>query len=307
MARQKSPKRYTRACPRTGLLRLSLAALGVVFGDIGTSSLYAVRECFQGRYGIAVLLLLRFWVGACLFAIGACAGAWASDELLNPPPGEAENRHDQTVIDLQPLRKTTFISIRNRAGENGTALLINLNPQINTWFVLALQWPTSGAAIFYHLENPLPESGTIGLDPHFPMGLVLDGDKKKDKCLLWDEPDGGAIARAASSGAPFSPLCGGRLGLRNATEGHKTNLEAVTDLLRQHVWQGEKITAFVRETFFKDAFLNTATEIPPQNPWPANPQGPVLHHCPRWTLPTAAIFWNPPNWESPWRAKPAII
>ena len=140
----------------------------------------AVRECFQGRYGIAVLLLLRFWVGACFVAIGACAGAWASDELLNPPPGEADSQHAQTVIDLQPLRKTTFISIRNRAGENGTALLINLNPQINTWFVLALQWPTSGAATFYHLENPLPESGTIGLDPHFPMGLVLDGDKGKD-------------------------------------------------------------------------------------------------------------------------------
>jgi KUP system potassium uptake protein len=33
---------------------LSLAALGVVFGDIGTSPLYALRECFYGEYGIAV-------------------------------------------------------------------------------------------------------------------------------------------------------------------------------------------------------------------------------------------------------------
>ena len=32
---------------------VSLAALGVVFGDIGTSPLYAVRECFAGEYGIA--------------------------------------------------------------------------------------------------------------------------------------------------------------------------------------------------------------------------------------------------------------
>lgn len=31
---------------------LSLAALGVVFGDIGTSPLYAVRECFYGDFGI---------------------------------------------------------------------------------------------------------------------------------------------------------------------------------------------------------------------------------------------------------------
>ena len=33
---------------------LSLAALGVVFGDIGTSPLYALRECFHGDYGIPV-------------------------------------------------------------------------------------------------------------------------------------------------------------------------------------------------------------------------------------------------------------
>jgi KUP system potassium uptake protein len=46
---------------------LSLAALGVVFGDIGTSPLYALRECF-GEYGLAPtpenvigILSLIFW------------------------------------------------------------------------------------------------------------------------------------------------------------------------------------------------------------------------------------------------------
>jgi KUP system potassium uptake protein len=50
------------------LTRLSMAALGVVFGDIGTSPLYAIRECFHGDYGIAVtqgnvlgVLSLMFW------------------------------------------------------------------------------------------------------------------------------------------------------------------------------------------------------------------------------------------------------
>ena len=33
---------------------LSLAALGVVYGDIGTSPLYAIRECFHGIYAIEV-------------------------------------------------------------------------------------------------------------------------------------------------------------------------------------------------------------------------------------------------------------
>jgi len=34
------------------LLMLSLGALGIVYGDIGTSPLYALRECFGGEHGI---------------------------------------------------------------------------------------------------------------------------------------------------------------------------------------------------------------------------------------------------------------
>jgi KUP system potassium uptake protein len=48
--------------------RLILAALGVVFGDIGTSPLYAFRECFHGPHGVAAtpvnvlgVLSLVFW------------------------------------------------------------------------------------------------------------------------------------------------------------------------------------------------------------------------------------------------------
>ncbi len=54
--------------PRSAPLALSLTALGVVFGDIGTSPLYALRECFHGKHGIAVtpdnvfgVLSLVFW------------------------------------------------------------------------------------------------------------------------------------------------------------------------------------------------------------------------------------------------------
>lgn len=47
---------------------LYLGALGVVYGDIGTSPLYAIRECFQGHHAIALspshiygVLSLIFW------------------------------------------------------------------------------------------------------------------------------------------------------------------------------------------------------------------------------------------------------
>jgi len=50
------------------MMTLSLGALGVVFGDIGTSPLYALRECFHGESALSVtsdnilgILSLVFW------------------------------------------------------------------------------------------------------------------------------------------------------------------------------------------------------------------------------------------------------
>ena len=64
-----TPATEGRAAPRGGyLVTLALAALGVVYGDIGTSPLYALRESFYGTHGIAVtpgnvlgVLSLVFW------------------------------------------------------------------------------------------------------------------------------------------------------------------------------------------------------------------------------------------------------
>ncbi len=53
---------------RSRTLALTLGALGVVYGDIGTSPLYAVKECFHGLHAIALsdtnvlgVLSLVFW------------------------------------------------------------------------------------------------------------------------------------------------------------------------------------------------------------------------------------------------------
>ncbi len=61
--------RAERAAPRgKALAALSLGALGVVYGDIGTSPLYALRECFKGIHSVAPthdnvlgVLSLVFW------------------------------------------------------------------------------------------------------------------------------------------------------------------------------------------------------------------------------------------------------
>jgi KUP system potassium uptake protein len=65
-----SPPHGAPAQPPRGryLAALSLGALGVVYGDIGTSPLYALRECFHGEYGVEPtpehvlgVLSLVFW------------------------------------------------------------------------------------------------------------------------------------------------------------------------------------------------------------------------------------------------------
>lgn len=55
-------------CSRTQVLPVALAAMGVVFGDIGTSPLYTMKEVFNAHHGLAVtpdnvlgVLSLVFW------------------------------------------------------------------------------------------------------------------------------------------------------------------------------------------------------------------------------------------------------
>jgi KUP system potassium uptake protein len=58
------------------LVALGVGALGVVYGDIGTSPLYALRECFNGPHAVAVtvgnvlgVLSLMFWSLVCVISI----------------------------------------------------------------------------------------------------------------------------------------------------------------------------------------------------------------------------------------------
>ncbi len=53
--------------PRQGLARLALGAIGVVYGDIGTSPLYAMKEVFVGHHPLAVDQLHIFGVVSLIF------------------------------------------------------------------------------------------------------------------------------------------------------------------------------------------------------------------------------------------------
>ena len=95
---------------------LSLGALGVVFGDIGTSPLYALKACFDPGYGIAVtpanvsgLVSLIVWSLVLIVAVKYVAfimqddnhgegGIFALLALILPAPGEKRPARSVPVL-----------------------------------------------------------------------------------------------------------------------------------------------------------------------------------------------------------------
>ena len=164
-----------------------------------------------------------------------------------------------SVIELQPRRHCERVSI----GEDGTlatVTLIDLNPTVGAWYVLTVQ-PSEAAPESFHLERPM--SSPVGGES--PVTLRADGSSlelvdRVGRCQLWSqEPN--ALRRARTSGLPYAPLCDGRWYLRNVVPGTYTPLERVTQFLRDHVWQGDKIVNFVREQAFRDAFAEHGAAV----------------------------------------------
>ncbi|HVY56017.1 MAG TPA: KUP/HAK/KT family potassium transporter, partial [Thermodesulfobacteriota bacterium] len=105
---------------------LTLIALGIVFGDIGTSPLYAFRECFSHKYGIAVahenilgILSLIFW----------------------------------SLIIVISLKYAVYVMRADNDGEGGVlallALLISRNGMVKKFSRAVFGLGIFGAALFY--------------------------------------------------------------------------------------------------------------------------------------------------------------
>jgi KUP system potassium uptake protein len=103
---------------------LTLAALGVVFGDIGTSPLYALRECFYGTHGVAAtpanvlgVLSLIFWALVLVIAIKYVSYVMRAD-----------NQGEGGILALMALIPATYRGPQSRGvllalGLFGSALL----------------------------------------------------------------------------------------------------------------------------------------------------------------------------------------
>ena len=187
-------------------------------------------------------------------------------------PAAAVSQDRQTIIDLQPFRQSGTIAIKGARGEDGRATLIQLNPNVNDWFVLRLSWRNGTATEEYHLENASPRTQKFLLEDQNPHGLVIVDGEKKTGCELWGTDSKESLKAARASRAAYAPLCGGKLFLRNSVKGHRTRIESVTDFLRDEVPAGEKIVSTVRDNIFNDAYREKAETV--EEPKPAVP-GPI--------------------------------
>jgi hypothetical protein len=168
----------------------------------------------------------------------------------------------KTILELQQHRRVTSASIGRRGQRPGTVTLTEINPRINAWLVLTLHRSAPAEDVSYHLENPEPHSQRIELVGSTPEGLQLTSNGREIHCALWTNEGPGALEQAQRTGLPFAPLCDGRLYLRNAVPGTYSQLEKITNFLRDHVWGGDQIVTFVRKEFFRDAFAEKSGQAP---------------------------------------------
>ena len=224
--------------------------------------------------------------GATRFVVGALCGlsvvAVSSDSLQVGDEIMAEQRIEydliapKTILELQPFRTTDVIALHRRDGTPGTATLINLNPNANAWYLLLIDWRQDAGQLAYHLENARHAAPPLQLRSDNPRALVI-ASADGFACTLWTGAGYDPLAEARASALPYAPLCSGALYLRNSVAGHHTALERISDFLRDHVWGGDQVVNFVKEEFYRDAFLEKgiagsvshgAPQSPPRAPLP---------------------------------------
>ena len=153
----------------------------------------------------------------------------------------ASNEHateiPKSIVELQFLRTETRAPIERADGTPGIAILINLNPNINAWYLLTLAWVSPSHEQHYHLESPTRERLHLLAGDTRQIRISRDSGKP---CLLWNAEGGGELETASTSGLPYAPICADTLYLRNPVDGgHHASLQRITDFLRDRIWGGD--------------------------------------------------------------------
>ena len=176
---------------------------------------------------------------------------------------------ESSILSLQPYAVTE----KDYARPDLKAKLTNINPNINSWFFLTLEMVVKNRSYTFHLEN---------IDKKNPVKLAAGGLTIGDQhCPLWENPDLDTLLTAKKKSKPFVSLCNNKIFLRKKVQGYTTTKEWVVEFVRGNLWGGEALISGVKNTVYKDKYLQLASlngapqpvaeYAPPTNsPLPAN-------------------------------------
>jgi KUP system potassium uptake protein len=172
---------------RTYQLKLALGALGVVYGDIGTSPLYAMRECFNKEHGVALtpsnvmgVLSLIFWALTLIVSLKYVAYVLRAD-----------NKGEGGILALMSLatghlRGTRTYAVLLALGVFGAALLYGdgvITPAISV--LSAVEGLEIAAPGLHRLVIPITIAILIGLFAMQKHGTAGLGKIFGPITLLW--------------------------------------------------------------------------------------------------------------------------
>lgn len=160
----------------------------------------------------------------------------------------------RTIIDIQESQRTETLKISN--GDHGiaSAQMVNLNPEIGSWYVLRVKWAGDSREYVFHLEITAPGAG-MGMDQAAPGQLLILENGAAQSCSFFAKDKKNALLATLKSPEAYTMFCNDKLMTRNKVDGRKTTKEWVSEFLRDNVWGGERLTSMVKENFFKDKFV----------------------------------------------------
>lgn len=219
------------------------------------------------RFALNLLLSLALVLGAAQ----ACSASGDAAAIQAAQLAQYEADAPKTILELQPFRRSSSIGLVDSSGRRGTATLVELNPNINSWFLLRLDLEGVSEPQVYHLENADPRGVHVSLDEGNGGGLRINSAAGDASCSLWSDHAVAQLEAARRQRLPYVPLCAGQLYLRNPVSGTYTHLEEVTNFLRDHVWGGDRIVNFVKEQLLQDQFAEKGARAPAGAAAPGTP------------------------------------
>lgn len=172
---------------------------------------------------------------------------------------QAEPATPRSIIDLQADRVTETVAIAGNGTDPGAITLINLNPNINVWYVLSVRWPGDKAESRYHLENTDGERYRMHPDKERPGVLLIEDGAQTKPCDAFRFENREQLLAATHSSAAFVSLCDDKVILRNRIDGRYRNSNWMTKILPDGTWGGEPLVSFVKEKIYKEKFADGAS------------------------------------------------